>query len=490
MRRPSVFQPILLLLLLLGCSGGASTGVQATGGTQATLAAGPFLPLSTSGARILDAAGREVLLRGVQHHALQDVGYAGREVDAEGYARLSAWGFRTLRVAMSWSSLEPTRGTYSQAYLARLVEVLEAAQAAGLTVLLEWHQDFWARCSVAADSAAHLTANGAPDWTCPATYAPSSLGYLTLFDRLWSNADGLWEAFVAAWRTVMARVDGHPALLGYDLLNEPQGTGGFPTFERDRLLPAYRMLVGALRAQGPQAFQGTQKLLFLEAAGFRNNTFQTYTEPLDALSPNLVWTPHLYSGWLPLYLARVSIAPEEKRRDFAAAAQSAAELRLPWWNGEWGVNLLLDDGLTALEQHVALEDELRVGSSYWSYSRTVPGQGDDSISGGQAMLQADSTPRWPVVDRLARPYPMQTAGTLTGLRFDFASKRLQAELTVPEPPPTAPTIFYAPRRHLGERFCLSATGPGGYTYDFQSARQWLLWRPLRGGSWTVVLNPC
>ncbi len=470
-----------LALLCAGCS--QPSRFEAPGGERAALDAGAFLPLRTSGSAILDASGRQVLLRGLQHHALQDVRYQGRELEPGDYATIASWGFTTLRLAISWSRVEPVRGTYDAGYLEELRAALDLAHAAGLSVILEWHQDLWGKCSQAPDSGLSYGANGAPDWTCPADYAPDLFGYNRLFDRLWANEDDLFDAWLAAWGAVLAQLGEHPALAGLDVLNEPLGTGSTPDFERKVLFPAYRKAVPALRARG------ANRLLFLDAPGLRNEALQIAAEPLTELGPDLVYAPHLYSGWISLYLFGLPASPDTKRKDFTNALSEAATLGLPLWNGEWGVNLRLPSGLRDLEYHLSLEDEARIGSSYWAFSRAVASQEKDSLAGSQTLLDPQRQPRLDVVERLSRPYPVQTPGRLTALRFDFAAHRLELTAEI-DASLGAPLVLYAPARHLGERACLTVSGPGGWRWDELAAGERLLLAFDASGSWTVALAPC
>ena len=481
----------LLLMAAAGCGEEEppADGIRATGGTRGALTRGAFLPLSTTSSTLLDAAGRQVILRGVQHHSLQDVDYYGREVKPEEYPLIASWGFTTLRVATSWSKVEPNKGQYSAAYLQQIKGVMDLAHKAGLTVILEWHQDLWGRCAVDPTSSFAVNANGAPDWTCPAGFKPTStLDSWTMFDNLWTNKDGLQDAFVAAWLRVLEEVGSHPALLGLDVFNEPQGTGGSPALERDKLFPAWRRIVPALRKGGAKG------LLFLDATIMRNETLQMHTEPLDAVGSGLVYAPHLYSGWLLMYVLNRPVPAAEKRRDFEAALKQAAALKLPMWNGEWGVNLNLSTAQQDLWTHVTMEDEYLVGSSYWAFQKAVPGQGDASISGAQAIKDKEDKVRQEVVDRLSRPYPIQTPGQLQKLAYSKGPEgprggTLTVKLKIGKAT-TAPLVIYAPRRHLTNTICLDVKGTGGWVWDHHADKELLLVRFDTAGDFTVTMKPC
>jgi hypothetical protein len=485
MNRASLLLATVLLMTSseTACSNADSRpepGVHATGGARAKLDAGPLFPLSTKGSELLDAAGRSVILRGLQHHSLQDVRYGGREVMPDDYPRIASWGFNSLRVAFSWSRIEPTRGSYDDAYFAEMRAVLDAAQAAGLGVILEWHQDMWGKCSQPADSPTTPNANGAPDWTCPADYEKSFLKFGVLFDRLYANEDGLLDAYLAAWTEVVKRFGSHPAVVGYDIFNEPHGSAESPALERDGVFPMYRKTIAALRSAG------AKQLIFLDAPIGRYDTFVMYTEPFASVDPGLVYAPHLYTNWIGLYYLKRGPTQESKERDFSTATEQGAALGLPVWNGEWGVNYNLESVLEDLERHVLLEDRYRMGSSYWAFQRAVPGQGDDSISGGQAILNTDRTIRYDLLDKLARPYAVQTPGTLATLKYDFATRRLLVEADIKDT--TVPMVLFAPRRHLTDAVCLSVDG-GGFQWD-EATNERLLVLFASAGRHTVHLAPC
>jgi len=470
-------------LLVPGCGGspgGPSPGVHASG-PRRSLDAGAFLPLSVKGDALIDAEGRQVILRGIEHHSLQDVDHGGRQVEPGDYALIASWGFTTMRVAISWSQIEPERGKYDSAYLDQIGGVLEAAKAAGLTVVLEWHHDLWGRCAIDPKSSLALSANGAPDWTCPAGYLPSTTGYRQLFDRLWNNDNGLMDAYLAAWSKVIARFGSHPALLGYDIFNEPAGGLNQPDFEKQQYLPALHAIVPALRKQGAKG------LLFFDAPGVRNESQYMYAEPVAGLDPDIVYAPHLYSGWANLYILERPPDPAVKKKDFANAEKEARTFGVPWWNGEWGVNNNLPSADADLELHVGLEDQYRVGSSYWAFEQATSSVGDASISGAQAVLDADRHVRQDIVDRLSRPYPIAVPGKLDSLSYDFQAHALDVKLEADGS--NKPAILYAPRRQLGDAICLDVNGPSGWSWDYHADKQRILVE-LPAGAFTLHLARC
>ncbi len=428
---------------------------------------------------MVDPAGRTVILRALQHHSLQDVDYGGREVADDDYQRIRSWGFTALRVAISWSRLEPRRGEVDEAALNEITEVVERARAAGLCSILEWHQDLYGRCATAPQNPLRSGANGAPDWACPAVMPSGLLPHWEMFDRFWANEDQVFDSWLATWRVVLSRFKDNPGVCGFEPMNEPQGfsTGG-QSLERQKVYPAYRKFAALKREVGAGG------LLVLDATVIRNETFELETEPLDDVDPDAVYAPHLYSGWILLYLVGKPTAPGDKVRDFNKAVAQAKSLRLPLWNGEWGVNLNIPSGLADLARHAALEDRHRIGSSYWAFER----MGGQFTDGAQALLDASGQPRDGVLEVLARPYPMAVPGSLVAFSWAPERRTLQVEVEVSSVS-AAPLVLFAPSRSLGE--CLQLTVDGPPEWEAREAPLEEVWVKLnQTGRFVIQVAAC
>ena len=471
-------------LLVAAAMGGCVDAPVSDDGThfrRQPIAEGAFLPLHVDHQRIVDAAGRQVILRGLQHHALQDVGYGGREVEKADHARVAAWGFSVWRMAISWSRLEPARGVFDDRYVDEVRHQLDLAHAAGLGVVLEWHQDLWGRCAVAADDPDRASANGAPDWTCPIAFKPRLLGHFALFDRLWSNEDGLLDSYEAAFGHLAEALGEHPAVVGWEPMNEPGGA--VSSFETRLLYPALRRIAPELRRRGARG------LMFIDAPIARSEALLMNTEDLRPIDPDAVFAPHLYTGWLSLYRGKRRVDDSRKELDFELAAEQARAVGLPLWNGEWGVNLTIEGALEDLWTHVGLEDRYAVGSSYWSFSRVFsrPSDGLAVTDGAQALLHEDRRERSDVVDALARPYPRQVPGRLE--RFSFSRDSRTLEIVVVAEPGGAPLVIVAPMRHFGSCIDVRVRG-GSAAVDVRPEAGRVLVSFDTSATYTVTLTPC
>ncbi|MBY8822456.1 cellulase family glycosylhydrolase [Sphingomonas colocasiae] len=141
----------------------------------------PHLPsIHIDGPRLVDATGRQVMLRGVNlggdckvpwpdggtqfpgdfadHRAVSFVGrpFAVAEADAH-LGRLAHWGFNCLRLLTTWEAVEHAGpGLHDQEYLDYFAEICRRAAHHGLYLFVDFHQDVWSRMT---------GGDGAPGWT-------------------------------------------------------------------------------------------------------------------------------------------------------------------------------------------------------------------------------------------------------------------------------------------------------------------------------------
>lgn len=464
---------IVSMLGTAACSSGAASE------PDAELPDTSFLPLRTEGRRILDVRGREVFLRGIQHHQFQDVFYGGRDVLPEEYPRIASWGFTVLRMAFSWSRVEPTRGTYDADYVAELRAALDHAHAAGLTVLLEYQQDEYGRCAVDPSSTRFGSANGAPSWACIVPEG-TPLNSTTASDSLWANQDGLFDAFVAMWTHLITTLRDHPAILGYDLYNEPFGSGD--DFETAVLYPMYRKLVPMVRPLDPD------RIFMVESSRAHIFGREITAEPLDDLGENVVFQVHMYTNWIGHFLGNQRIDDEARERDFGDVVAKAEVIGLPIWNGEWSINQLVEGALDDLTRFREIEEEHLLGSSFWSFSRRVSGIGPGSNSGAVVLLEEDRSPRFDVIDRLSRAYPVLTPGKLESLAVERETNVMRARFEV-DATIDAPLVLYVPARTYGSDPGVDVEGPAKASVRSWPDRQRVEVTFARSGTYEVTVHP-
>lgn len=165
-----------------------------------------------------------------------------------------AWGFNAVRLLIFWDAIEPEPGQYDLAYLARVRQRLDWADEAGLSVILDMHQDLYS---------IKFGGDGAPEW---AIYddgqpfemqEPWELNYLqpavqASIDNFWRLEKGhpeLQEHYINAMVFALDELADHPAVIGIDIYNEPTMATlyGLFRFESEDLTPFTQKAINAIR---------------------------------------------------------------------------------------------------------------------------------------------------------------------------------------------------------------------------------------------------
>jgi endoglycosylceramidase len=190
----------------------------------------PEFPFHTAGKFMVDATGRVVMFHGVNMvnklppYTPSAAGFG--EVDAK---LIAGAGWNVVRVGVLYSGVEPSPGTYDEAYLNRIAETVDLLGHYGVFSLLDFHQDLYGPV---------FSGDGLPPWATQTDGLPlqPSHGfpndYFELpalqraFDHFWKNSPGpgkigLQDRYVAAWSHVAKRFANNRWVMGYDLFNEP-----------------------------------------------------------------------------------------------------------------------------------------------------------------------------------------------------------------------------------------------------------------------------
>ncbi|MDD8016845.1 MAG: glycoside hydrolase family 5 protein [Bacteroidota bacterium] len=163
-----------------------------------------------------------------------------------------------------------------------------------------------------------------------------SFGYPFLFES--SEAQQLT---IDLWKEIARRYSGNPAVIGYDLLNEPIATHFNPKVLNPRLEPLYKRMVAAIREVD------TNHIVFLGGAQWNNN-FSVFTPPFDNKT---VYTYHKY--WCDTTQAMV-----QEYADFGK------KYSVPIWMGESGENT--DQWIDAWRR---LNEKNNFGWCFWPYKK-------------------------------------------------------------------------------------------------------------------------
>ena len=366
------------------------------------------------------ADGREILLRGLNARVegLFDVAFDDGRIALEPIppfgaadcALLAELGFNLLRLPVNWSGIEPTRGTYVDAYLQRTRDVVEACWDVGVYTIVDLHQDAYSK---------HIGEDGAPLW---AIVPPpdellegplhdleerrTSAQVLRSFGSFFDNTDDLQGAFgdMAAW--LSAGVADLPGVVGLELFNEPV------VFD-DAKLAAFHELVGErVREDVPDL-----PLLF-EPDALRNFSDSDPVAFPWALGGG-IYAPHHYTEVFTDNWASGDV--EALRDSVTAAAQEARVHRSPLLIGEFGNSPTAPNGPLWFAESLAMYDSVKASWALWLYEEWSQGAWGlwDFVEGADGPERGAF--RDAVADLVVRPYPQAIDGSLVGFSWDGVS---------------------------------------------------------------------
>ncbi|WP_371499705.1 cellulase family glycosylhydrolase [Kitasatospora sp. NBC_00374] len=401
-------------------------------------AAFPTGTVTTADGRTLftDESGRVLQLRGFNVDKYAET----TEADIRSIA---AHGFTVIRVAISWTRLQPAPDRYDRAELARLHRVLGWADRYGLLAVVDFHQDVYGPKFGGGDRGIPVWATrdeGLPfvedpdDWFA-GYYQPA---VQASFRHLYDDAD-LRRRQSEFYTRIATELRGHRSLFGYDLFNEPSGPiDGDPSdpavlvaasaeLERDRLPKMYQRLIAAVRRADSRSW------LFVEPTVLVGQGVPTqlpaFTDPRRG-PDRLGYAPHFYDtaveggrdwdpagGFIENYTAAIGGYPTAHG--------------MPVLVGEWGPpNSRTPGNAELVRRQVAAMSGFASGWTMWYWCRG---------SGGYCALGPDGRPA-PGEEPVFGPYPAalaglpvaeRTAGALWTLTFTPARRPGRTELVLP-----------------------------------------------------------
>ena len=172
---------------------------------------------------IVDEQGRQLILQGLNSGKGKH-SYMRRswETEADIEHQAKNLGYNTHRYLIFWDHVMPERGVINHEYLDDVEARLQWFTDNNMKVILDMHQDNWGE---------QCDGNGAPGWASTGTAdpAPGAPWWIVAASpcvvqsqlRFYDSSTGLQDEFTKAWKAVAERFAGHPAVIGYDLFNEP-----------------------------------------------------------------------------------------------------------------------------------------------------------------------------------------------------------------------------------------------------------------------------
>jgi hypothetical protein len=437
---------VVLATLLLGAGYPGAIVIGLVAGLRQQPASAGWLHVQQSpeGAFIADAQGRRVILHGAVAAGLVDYWWGSDPaatdppprwpIDPTAYedgrcpanddsiwipplcridlAQMHALGFNVVRLALSWSLLEPERGRISQSYLDRIAQVVGWAREQGIYVILDLHQNAYSRY-VGRASAPQLGGSppglndydGAPAWATITDGLPSvkyagqrelNPAAVEAVNNFWWNRDGIQEEYIRALGALALRFRGDSSVAGFSPYNEPWiGWSAPPAADDLQVQPFYRRVIDALTgtadalpcpATVPVAVCGHsdlgvddhRHLFFLEVGLSREIADFPVHLPLPVSAyPNVALALHAYTHiYTPDALAgipagRSTWPPYDQ--SYAWAEREARATGAALFVSEYGNDPRDDARLLAAQ--VAEQQRHRLGSVFWVWKQNC-GLGD------------------------------------------------------------------------------------------------------------------
>jgi endoglycosylceramidase len=505
----------LTLNLLLACA--ALTGCIGGSGGSEPLAL-PRLhaePDPTNGGRIVDARGREVLLRGVNVNALAEYWKGTRfpttfPLAADDPARIRAIGWNAVRLLVSWSRVEPEPGRYDERYIDRVADAIERLRRAGIYSIVDFHQDAWGpetaarpdeRCRGPAEPG--IGWDGAPGWAtldhglprCTSGARELNPATMRAWEAFFSDEPapdgvGVQTRYVAMLAHVAARFASAPEVAGYDLMNEPNA---FTPADNVRLSTMYSRAVIAIR-RAERGAGGFSHLILFEPSALFSAT-GSGAPPRFSDDRNLVYAPHIYTGGFT--------GGPITRDAFEAARREADALGgVPIISGEWGADPQRasrpgDDYFVA---HQRLQDEFRTGATLWTWRESCgdPHKVADLRAGRvpdvwgefdvDCRTNAVRGTRGALIAQLRRAYVRAAPGRLLDHRSDRGLRLLHATGRAPARPPAGSDLLaFIPAASAGE-VDVVVGGLGPPVVRRVAGAGLLVTAEARGGPWTITVR--
>lgn len=389
------------------------------------------------------ADGKQVLFNGI-NVVCKDKGLGYIFPDLEGTFRaFEKMGFNLIRFGIFWDGVEPEPGKYDMEYLSRVRDAIRLAEKYGLYVIVDMHQDLFARKFI----------DGAPDWAtldegachpegCTMWYDAylKSEAIIRAADNFWADKEaedgmGVLTHYEKMWERIAQYLDGCENIIGWEPMNEPfmgslaRNAFGLATahmkeqnplfdlacpesispkeqmefmeivteqlqeFDRTTLMDFYRRMQRAVRKY-------SEKPLVTGGNIYSSSTVHTGIGRLcaeDEKQGCQIYAPHGYDSVVDSDRYG-SFSRENVERLYADKRASQEELQLPLVVGEWGAFPSRPFTGSLIRHMNGILEKYLWSSTYWDYQ---PGREKDEN-----------------FRSLCRAYPVETAGTLIACHYD------------------------------------------------------------------------
>ena len=359
-----------------------------------------------NGGRFVDGEGREVMLSGINLKSLGEYWHYDPEIaavfphdetDADRFADI---GWNAVRLVITWSTVEPVPGEYDEAYLDSIEQAIHLSESRGIYTIIDLHQDAWGPTLAAREdencpegTTAAFGWDGAPGWATLHKDLPRCVPVHPLLgEREFSPA--VMQAFLSFWKDeegqggvgiqtrfnsmmshLAQRFSGFDAVLGYDVMNEPNAwrsellalvnPDGETDDQEEYLSRFYQRALHAIRDGERKAGSPSRLMLFEPSPDWAQ--WPGAARPRFEHDGQVVYSPHIYQGGI--------VDQPLQEADFIRARAEAAEYGgVPILSGEWGTSpaRAIDPEDDYFLRHQAYQDKYRVSATQWAW-RTACG---------------------------------------------------------------------------------------------------------------------
>lgn len=382
---------------------------------------------------MVDACGRVVILRGAN---VESSAKGGKQSDVhlpksdrEFQEQIKGnWGWNSVRFLVFWGAIEPEKGKYDEKYLDQVEEWVNWYSERNIHVVLDIHQDLYGW---------KVDGDGAPDWAVdtqglelqdmeddgPWWLRGADPAVQAAYQSFWNPKDGdteLQDHYMGALTHLAKRFADHPAVIGYDVMNEPSFANGdlaatlalqpqaeAGKFKNENLTNFMNKGIEAVRAASPDQYVFIEPTSLLNFFPYPTDLIADQIKDPRKGDPRVVYAGHLYE---PAVHEGSGYSTDSTYVDewFKLRTAEAKQMKSSLWFGEWGGDGSQDRMADYIEDVTGHADDAMAGWSIWSWDpgSWSPVDGDGKISkNGTALL---------------RVQPQAIAGTPTS--FGWTSK--------------------------------------------------------------------
>jgi hypothetical protein len=392
--------------------------------------------VTTSGVHFIDTrnGGRPIILRGVDVAAGANQGLQ---------SQVAALGANFVRVHVCWSQLEPTAPsggthTWNQSLLDSIASQVAWYQANNINVLIDLHQFNWS---------SYFSGRGCgiPGWFYSQVeegrYPRSGAGLIRAMHAFYTDPAAI-SLYTDLAQMVASHFDGYPAVVGYEVLNEPYGanthTGTQDVISFEARIRRTFAAVDPTRTVFVMTRYGGDKGLLdanFSAFGSRAHLALDYHDYYSGVPGTGMtfddenWAP----DWAATHLHTTTnyhgtLAAQQAMLDYPL--HKSWDLNIPVLIGEWGVRRDDQNGATYQAQMLSIMGHEGLSWARWSLSGSdifgiLDSQGQPTADFSQLQTALGSTPAPPATGPTAPGLSLSSATLRRGgaIRVCYVSPR-------------------------------------------------------------------